>query len=260
MLNPPRLRLAEHLPRLKLCTIHERLDSLLQEASTQELTSADFLDRLLAEEVAAKPDKHVPMRTAMARFPYRKTCESFDLGFHPSRDRKKSHELATCRFLDHGDNGVLLGPPGTGTTHLAVAMGLKAIHQGYRTLFTSAMSLLATLTKADAENRLEERLKQYARPKLLIIDESGYIPIDQHGAHRFFPLISRRYERGAILLTANQSFGPWGDVFGNPLIATAILDRWLHHRVVLNIKGDSSRLREKQKAGWLRKPEPPRAS
>jgi DNA replication protein DnaC len=122
------------------------------------------------------------------------------------------------------------------------------------------MSLLATLTKADAENRLEDRLKQYARPKLLIIDESGYIPIDQHGAHLFFQLISRRYERGAIILTANQSFGQWGEVFGNPIIATAILDRLLHHSVVVNIKGDSYRLREKQKAGLLRKPESPLAS
>ena len=224
------------------------------------MTSADFLDRLLAAEVAAKQEKPVTMRTAMARFPYRQTFESVNFGSQPSIDRKKIHELATCRFIDHGDNGVLLGPPSTGTTHLAVAMGLKAIHQGYRTLFTSAMSRIATRTKASAANRLEERLKQYALPKLLIIDEIGDIPIDQHGAHLFFQLISRRYERGAIILTANQSVGQWGEVFGNPMIATAILDRLLHHRVVINIKGDSYRLREKQKTGLLRKPETPRAS
>jgi DNA replication protein DnaC len=126
--------------------------------------------------------------------------------------------------------------------------------------FTSAMSLVATLTKASAENRLEERLKQYGRPKLLIIDEIGYIPIDQHGAHLFFPLISRRYERGAIMLTSNQSFGQWAEVFGNPIIATAILDRLLHHSVVINSKGASHRLREKQKAGLLKTPEPTLAS
>jgi DNA replication protein DnaC len=122
------------------------------------------------------------------------------------------------------------------------------------------MSLIAALTKAYAENRLEERLKQDRLPKLLIIDEIGDIPIDQHGAHLFFQLISRRYERGAIILTSNQSFGQWGEVFGNAVIATAILDRLLHHSVVVNIKGESYRLREKQKAGLLKKSEPSLAS
>jgi DNA replication protein DnaC len=256
MTHPQRLRLGEHLQPLKRFRVQERLETLLQEASAQELTDADRLDRLLTEEVTAKEEKPVTMRTVMARFPSRKTFESFDVGFQPSVDRTKLQELATGRFIEHGDNVVCLGPPGTGKTHLAIALGLKAVQQRYRTLFTSAMSLIAALTKTSAEHRLEERLKPYSLPKRLMIDEIGSIPIDQHGAHLFFQLISRRYERGSIVLTSNQSFGQWGEVFGNTIIATAILDRLLHHSVVINIKGESSRLREKQKAGLLKKPEP----
>jgi DNA replication protein DnaC len=256
MTHPQRLRLGEPLQRLKLWRVQERLETLRQEASAQELTYADFLDRLLTEEVTAKEEKPVTMRTVMARFPYRKTLESFDVGVQPSVDRKKVQELATGRFIEQGDHGGFLGPPGTGKPHLAIALGLKAVQQRYRTLFISAMSLIAALTKASAENRLEERLKHYSLPKLLIIDEIGDIPMDQHGAHLFCQLISRRYARGSIVLTSNQSFGQWGAGFGNPIIATAILDRLVHHSVVINIKGESYRLREKQKAGLLKKPEP----
>jgi DNA replication protein DnaC len=256
MTNPQLLRLGEHLQRLKLFRVQERLETLLQEASAQDLTSPDVLDRLLSEEVTAKEEKPVTMRTVMARFPYRKALESFDFGFQPSVDRKKLQELATGRFIEHGDNVVFLGPPGTGKPHLAIALGLTAVQQGHRTLCPSAMSLVAALTKASAENRLEERLKPYRLPKLLSIDEIGDIPSDQHGAPLFFQLISRRYERGAIVLTSNQSFGQWGEVFGNAIIATAILDRLWHHRVVINIQGESYRLREKQKTGLLKKPEP----
>jgi DNA replication protein DnaC len=245
-------RLGDHLTRLRLFKSRERLEALLQEAATKELAYADFLDQVLGEEVAAKTSKNVAMRTAMARFPFVKPLDSFDFGYQPSIDKKQLLQLANCHFIEHGDNILILGPPGVGKTHLCVALGLKAIEHGYRVLFTTAAQLIATLSKAHGEGRLDEKLKFYTTPRLLLIDEIGYLPIDRHGANLFFQLISRRYERGPMILTSNQSFGAWGEVFGDRVIATAILDRLLHHAITLNIRGNSYRLKEKLKAGLVR--------
>jgi DNA replication protein DnaC len=173
-------RLCEHLQRLRLFKSKERLEALLQEAAAEELPYADFLERVLAEEVASKTAKHISMRTSLARFPFVKTLEAFDFAYQPSLDKKQIQQLANCHFIEHGENIVILGPPGVGKSHLAIALALKAIEHLSRVLFTTAAAMTATLTKALAEGKL------YTVPRLLSIDEIGYLPIERQGANLFF--------------------------------------------------------------------------
>ena len=198
----------------------------------------------------------VEARLKLARFPWIKTLDQFDFDFQPSLDRKVVRELAGLSFVERAHNVVVLGPPGVGKTHLAVALGVKAIEAGFSVLFLTLEALMTRLVRARHENRLERTLQQLVYPKVLVLDEVGYLPLSREEASLFFRLLARRYERASLILTSNKSFIDWGEIFNDHVLATAILDRLLHHATTLNIKGESYRLKEKRRAGVLGRPQP----
>jgi DNA replication protein DnaC len=247
--------LHEALRGLGLSEADAVVEAHLERASKQESTYAAFLTDLLRSEREARLARQLAMRLRTAKLPFTKTLEQFDFAFQPSVEERQVQELSTLRFAHEAGNVILLGPPGVGKTHLCVALAVEAIRAGFSSYFVTAHDLLTDLGKAAREGRLERRLRQYVSPKVLVIDEMGYLPMDDRGSTLLFQVIAARYERGSILLTSNKSYGEWGSVFGDPVIATAILDRLLHHSTTINIRGDSYRLKERRKAGLPSSPE-----
>lgn len=242
-------RVQSHLTRLKLTRIQDQLDPLAQEAAKEEWTYLEFLDRLLKAELNARFERDVAMKTKLAHFPFIKTLDQFDFAFQPAVNERQIRELATVRFVANGENLLLLGPPGVGKTHLAISLGTAAIAQSISVYFLTMVDLLEMLQKDAKEDRLNHRLNVLCRPNLLILDEMGYFPLDPMAAHFLFQLVSRRYQKGSIILTSNKSYGEWGDIFADHVLATAILDRLLHHSTTINIRGQSYRLRDKRRTG-----------
>lgn len=241
------------LGKLRLDHLSAQLESVCEQAAKRELGYREFLAEALGIEWQGRHLKGVEARLAQARLPWVKTLEQFDFSFQPSLDRKVVRELAGLGFVERAENVVLLGPPGVGKTHLGLALGVKAVEAGHRVLFLTLETLMTRLRRAQVENRLERQMQQFVYPKVLIIDEIGYLPLTREEASLFFRLITRRYERASLILTSNKSFVDWGEIFGDQVLATAILDRLLHHATTLNIKGESYRLKEKRKAGLLEK-------
>ena len=250
--DPQEQRILAALKRLQLTHLRETLAAVLSEAAKEEWTYLEFLDQILRREVDAKQGKRIRMGMQIAHFPCVRTIEGFDFTFQPSADERLVRELSTGNFIAHGENVLIFGPPGVGKSHLAIGLGRKIVEQGHTVRFTTATALLASLGKAETEGGLSDKLTEFCKPRLLIIDELGYLPFERRAAHLFFQLVNRRYEKGSLLVTTNQRVSEWGIVFGDEVLATAILDRLLHHSHTLLITGESYRLREKRKSGLIR--------
>jgi DNA replication protein DnaC len=240
-------RLHENLKRLKLDKMEAILDNYLEIANKKNLSIIGILDHLIDQEYSTKETTKAEFRTRVAGFPFRKTFEQFDFSFQPSIDKKIITDLCSLRFVYNAENVIFLGPPGVGKTHLAIALGMEAIRARFSVYYISAHNLMEQLTKANHERNLTKKLQTFCKCKVLIIDEIGYLPFDKQAANLFFQLISKRYEKLSTILTSNKPFSEWDSIFGDNVIASAILDRLLHHCTPVNIKGQSYRLKDRQK-------------
>jgi len=239
-------RLRENLTRLKMKNTLEILDNYLERVLKENTNIVDVLDHIFAEEAKSKIQRAVDNQIQMSGFPMRKSIGDFDFSFQPSIDKRQIDELCTMRFIENAENIVFLGPPGVGKTHLASALGMETAKHRFSTYYINCHTLIEQLKKAHFENRLPDRLRILARYRLLIIDEIGYLPMDIQGANLFFQLIARRYEKSSTIFTSNKTFSQWNDIFADVTIASAILDRVLHHCTVIHIKGESYRLKERK--------------
>jgi len=236
-------RIRGALVGLKMPRALETLDHTVQQLEKGEITAIEAIDELLSEEYATRETRRIDVALRTAKLLPVKTLEGFDFGFQPSLDRERIAALAQLDFIHRAEVVHFLGPPGTGKSHLATALGVAAVRAGRSVYRATLADLIAALGQAEREGRLAEKIRFYMRAALLIVDEIGYLPITPGGANLFFQLVNARYEKGAMILTSNRGFAEWGEVFGDPVVATALLDRLLHHAVVIQIEGASYRLR-----------------
>lgn len=237
-------RIRQTLVSLRMPRAMEVLDQTIRQLECGQVSALEAIDTLLAEELSVRESRRIKTALVMARLTAVKTLAGFDFSFQPSLDRNRILTLAQLAFIDRNEVVHVLGPPGTGKSHLAVALGVEAVKAGRSVYFSTLADIIAALAKAEREGCLRERIRWLARAALLIVDEIGYLPVIPGGGNLFFQLVNARYEKGAMILTSNRGFAEWGEVFGDPVVATALLDRLLHHAIVIQIDGSSYRLRQ----------------
>ncbi|MET7889544.1 IS21-like element helper ATPase IstB [Streptomyces avermitilis] len=234
--------------KLGLPHLAEALNQYIQRADEAKMGYLELIDLVLAEELAVRDDRRFRNGLRLSKLPHHKTLEDYDFSFQPDLAPRKVKDLATLSFVEDKANVALLGPPGVGKTHLAVALAVAACRVGYSIYFTSLDDMVRHLKAAEDQGRLMSKLTSYLRPAVLVVDEVGYQPLERAEANLVFQVISKRYEKGSIILTSNKTFSEWGQVFGDEVLATAILDRLLHHCEVVSINGNSYRLKNRLQA------------
>lgn len=240
-------KLLNNFEKLKLDKIKELYPYYIEKITKENFTLTDALYELTNKEIEYRDERASQIQITVSAFPYKKEIEDFDFNYQPSINKNEILELNTLGFIDRKENILFLGPSGVGKTHLAVALGITAAKKRYSVYFISCHDLITQLNKAHFENKLEQRIKHYSKYQLLIIDEIGYLPVDKQGANLFFQLIAKRYEKHSTIITTNMNFSKWGEVFSDNILANAILDRLLHHSSVININGNSYRIKDKIK-------------
>ena len=237
-------RIRSHLVGLRMPRALETLDHVVQQLEHGQISAIEAIEVLLAEEITIRESRRIKAALQMARLATIKTLSGFDFSFQPSLDRNRVLALAQLDFIDRHEVVHFIGQSGTGKSHLAAALGVEAVRAGRSVYFSPLADIIDSLAKADREGRLRERIRYLGRSSLLIIDEIGYLAVGAGAGNLFFQLVNARYEKGAMILTSNRGFAEWGEVFGDPVVATALLDRLLHHAVVVHIEGASYRLRQ----------------